>query len=154
MIRGTGASNIRCAAVDSMQPSSYVFVYEKELIVNCLNEIKGEVDLELYGTPSVVRDYDLVRKWLGLNQLDFYGISYGVRVGLEYLRLYPDRLRTLTLHGCVPPGFNYINEMDIAIQEQLEILFKRCQGILLVINSIQILEKSYMKSGIGLKRNR
>ncbi len=126
--RGTGASNIRCVAMDSLQPYSYAFVYDKELITDCLHEVKDKFNLELYNTPGVVRDYDKVRDWLGLEQFDFFGISYGVRVGLEYMRNYPDRIRTLTVKGCVPPGFNYINEMDKAIQEQLEILFERCKN--------------------------
>ncbi|MCB0778856.1 MAG: alpha/beta hydrolase [Flavobacteriales bacterium] len=125
--RGTGASNIRCAAMDSLKPYSYAFVYDRELILDCLDEVQGKVDLDLYDTPGVVRDYDQVRDWLGLDQLDFFGISYGVRVGLEYLRSYPESIRTLTVKGCVPPDFNYVNEMDLAIQEQLEILFQRCK---------------------------
>lgn len=125
--RGTGASNIRCSAMDSLQPYSYAFAYDNELIIKCLNEVKDKVNLELYNTPGVVNDYDQVREWMGLEQLDFYGISYGVRVGLEYMRNYPKRTRTLTVQGCVPPGFDYVNEMDIAIQEQLDILIQRCK---------------------------
>lgn len=124
--RGTGASNIRCTAMDELEPYSYAFVYDQDLISNCLQEVKDSFNLELYNTPGVVSDYNLVRNWLGLDQYDFFGISYGVRVGLEYMRNYPEHVRTLTVKGCVPPGFNYVNEMDIAIQEQLEILFKRC----------------------------
>ena len=125
--RGTGASNIRCDAMDSLKPYSYAFVYDEDLIKKCLDQVKDVVDLSLYTTPSVVQDYEEVRKWLGLEQYDFYGASYGTRVGLEYIRLYPDNIRTLTVKGLVPPGFNYINEMDLAIQEQLEILFERCE---------------------------
>lgn len=60
----------------------------------------------------MVSDYDQVRAWLGVEQFDFYGISYGVRVGLEYMRIYPQRMNTLTAQGCVPPGFDYVNEME------------------------------------------
>lgn len=126
--RGTGASSIRCTAMDSLQPYSYAFVYDNTLIADCLLEVKDRFNLALYNTPNVVKDYDNVRKWLGLEQFDFYGISYGVRVGLEYMRNYTDNVRTLTVKGCVPPGFNYVNEMDTAIQEQLEILFQRCKN--------------------------
>lgn len=125
--RGTGASNIRCTAMDSLKPYSYALAYDEDLIRECLDEVRGKVNLHLYNTPGVVSDYDQVRHWLGLEQFDFYGISYGVRVGLEYMKTYPDRVRTLTVQGCVPPGFDYVNEMDIAIQEQLEILFQRCE---------------------------
>ena len=126
--RGTGASNIRCAAMDSLQPYSYALAYDEDLIRECLEEVRGKENLHLYNTQGVVSDYDQVRHWLGLEQFDFYGISYGVRVGLEYMKTYPDRVRTLTVQGCVPPGFDYVNEMDIAIQEQLEILFQRCEN--------------------------
>jgi len=126
--RGTGASNIRCTAMDSLKPQNYVLAYDKTLIEACLSEVRGKVDLSLYNTPAVVNDYEEVREWLGIPQFDFYGPSYGVRVGLEYLRLFPNSLRTVTLHGSVPPDFNYVNEMDGAIQEQLENLIMRCEN--------------------------
>jgi pimeloyl-ACP methyl ester carboxylesterase len=121
--RGTGASNIRCDAMDSLKPYSYAFAYDESRIKECLAQVKEKVDLSLYTTPYVVQDYEEVRKWLGLDRYDFYG----TRVGLEYMRLYPDNIRTLTVKGLVPPGFNYINEMDAAIQKQLENLFERCE---------------------------
>ncbi len=124
--RGTGASHIKCSAMDSLQPYAYAFVYDKGLILDCLQEVQDKIRLEFYNTPGVVADYNHVREWLGLEQFDFYGISYGVRVGLEFMKTYPTHMRSLTVHGCVPPGFNYVNEMDIAIQEQLEILMERC----------------------------
>ncbi len=125
--RGTGASNIGCSAMDSIQPFSYAFLYQRDLILECLNEVKDKFRLDFYNTPGVVGDYDQVREWLGLDQFDFYGISYGTRVGLEYMRTHPEKLRTLTVQATCPPGFNYVNEMDISIQEQLEVLVDRCK---------------------------
>ncbi|MCB0665765.1 MAG: alpha/beta hydrolase [Saprospiraceae bacterium] len=125
--RGTGISNIRCAAMDSLVPNSYPLAYNEQLIRECLEEVRTQYNLSHYTTPYVVQDYETIRRELNIPQFDSYGISYGVRVGLEYMRQFPDRIRTLTLQGCVPPGFNYINEMDLAIEKQLQILFERCQ---------------------------
>lgn len=125
--RGTGLSSIRCKSMDSLYPNSYPLAYDEKLIRDCLEEVQGQYDLSLYTTPHVVQDYEAVRNELNIPQFDSYGISYGVRVGLEYMRQFPDRIRTITLQASSPPGFNYINEMDVAIQEQLDILFARCQ---------------------------
>lgn len=125
--RGTGLSSIRCEAMDSLQPNSYPLAYDERLIRDCLNQVIDQFDLSLYTTPHVVQDYETVRDVLKISQFDSYGISYGVRVSLEYMRQYPERIRTITFQASSPPGFNYINEMDVAIQEQLDILFVRCQ---------------------------
>lgn len=124
--RGNGASGINCNAIDSLKPYSYALIYDEKLIKKCLEQTKDKVDLSLYTTPYVIQDYEEVRKWLGLEQYDIFGISYGTRFGLEYMRRYPQQTRTLTIQAVDPPGFNYINEMDVSIQEQLEMLFKRC----------------------------
>jgi pimeloyl-ACP methyl ester carboxylesterase len=44
-----------------------------------------------------------VRQRLGYEQINIYGTSYGTWAAFVYLRLFPDRVRTLILKGVVPP---------------------------------------------------
>lgn len=48
-------------------------------------------------TGSVVRDMDAVRAALGVDQISFYGASYGTLLGEQYAQRYPRRLRALAL---------------------------------------------------------
>src|SRR6185437_3781033 len=55
--------------------------------------IHGEADLGFFTTWIAVRDLDAVRRRLGAGQIDLVGASYGTRVGLEYLRQFPQSVR-------------------------------------------------------------
>jgi len=48
-------------------------------------------------TTSAVRDLDQVRKALGYNKINLYGVSYGVTMGLAYLQRYSDHVRSAVL---------------------------------------------------------
>lgn len=47
------------------------------------------------GTWQVVRDMDAMRAALGYSQWNYWGMSYGTRIGNTYARTFPDRLRAL-----------------------------------------------------------
>lgn len=47
------------------------------------------------GTWQVVRDMDAMRAALGYPRWNYWGISYGTRIGNAYARTYPDKLRAL-----------------------------------------------------------
>jgi pimeloyl-ACP methyl ester carboxylesterase len=47
------------------------------------------------GTWQVVRDMDAMRSALGYPRWNFWGISYGTRIGNAYARTFPGKLRTL-----------------------------------------------------------
>ncbi|HTS98318.1 MAG TPA: alpha/beta fold hydrolase [Streptosporangiaceae bacterium] len=48
-------------------------------------------------TTSAVRDLDRVRQALGYNEINIYGVSYGVTMGLAYLQRYSDHVRAAVL---------------------------------------------------------
>jgi len=48
-------------------------------------------------TTSAVRDLDQVRKALGFHQINLYGVSYGVTMGLAYLQRYTSHVRAAVL---------------------------------------------------------
>ena len=54
-------------------------------------------------TEQVARDLDLLRASLGDPGLTYLGYSYGTSIGLQYLRLFPDRVRALVLDSPVDP---------------------------------------------------
>jgi pimeloyl-ACP methyl ester carboxylesterase len=48
-------------------------------------------------TASAVRDLDQVRRALGYDKINIYGVSYGVTMGLAYLQRYGSHVRTAVL---------------------------------------------------------
>jgi pimeloyl-ACP methyl ester carboxylesterase len=60
-------------------------------------------DLRFYTTTIAMADADAVRAALGADRIDIVGVSYGTRAALEYLRLYPGRVRRALLDSVAPP---------------------------------------------------
>jgi pimeloyl-ACP methyl ester carboxylesterase len=54
-------------------------------------------------TWIAVRDFDAVRRALGAERVNLWGASYGTRAALEYLRQYPQHVRSVVLDGVAPP---------------------------------------------------
>lgn len=102
--RGTGKSNpLTCAAFNNFLHSFSLLEQEQALrqaVRDCLAE-HGNT-LEFYTTPYAVTDLDAVRIALGYQQINLWGVSYGTRVALEYMRRYPQASRSSVLDGVAP----------------------------------------------------
>jgi pimeloyl-ACP methyl ester carboxylesterase len=83
-------------------------------------------DPRLYTTEIAMHDLDAARAALGYEQINLLGVSYGTRAALEYLRLFPERVRTITLDGIVPPGWALGQSTTADAQRALDKIFARC----------------------------
>jgi pimeloyl-ACP methyl ester carboxylesterase len=54
-------------------------------------------------TVDAVRDMDVLRAALGEKQLDYFGASYGTKLGSTYADLFPTRVGRFVLDGAVDP---------------------------------------------------
>ena len=67
--------------------------------------LKANADVLPYvGTMNVVRDLDAMRAAVGDDQLTYWGMSYGTRIGYAYALTYPGRVRQMVLDGPVNPN--------------------------------------------------
>lgn len=99
--RGTGKSNpLKCPEIDVEESLSTDWDQLRELTRECLDGIDG--DPRFYTTTIGMQDYDLVRAALGYEQINLWGASYGTRAAQVYLRLFPDRVRSVVLDSVVP----------------------------------------------------
>ncbi|HYM47201.1 MAG TPA: alpha/beta fold hydrolase, partial [Burkholderiaceae bacterium] len=100
--RGTGRSNALTCDVDE---SSLASALEPEQQIArlgpCLKALPA--DLRQYATWIAVRDFEAIRAQLGAEKINLWGASYGTRAALEYMRQYPERVRTAVLDGVAPP---------------------------------------------------
>ena len=107
--RGTGKSNgLQCpkgvSVMERLSPAMAADAKQKLLaeIDVCLKALEAKADLTQYTTTTAMADIDAVRAHLGYEQVNLYGASYGTRAALEYMRLYPTRVRTAVLDGVAP----------------------------------------------------
>lgn len=125
--RGTGGSNaLRCPETEA---SDLMLLDEKQVkpwVERCLDSLDG--DPRFYTTSIAMEDLDEIREALGYPIVDLYGLSYGTRAALTYLRMFPDRVRAVILDGVVPP--TEILGLDVAqdAQRALDILIARCRA--------------------------
>lgn len=100
--RGTGGSNgLYCPDLSNMPTTQPMLPVAA--VRQCLKTLQPKADLRFYGTADAVADLDSVRRALGHDRIDLFGLSYGTTVALAYLRDYPDRVRAAVLMGAAPP---------------------------------------------------
>lgn len=93
-------------------------------LARCRDGLAG--DPAFYTTAVAVGDLDAVRAALGYAQINLLGVSYGTRAALTYLRLFPERVRSLVLDGVVPPDLPIGAAMAQDAQAALDLTFSRC----------------------------
>ena len=76
--------------------------------------------------PIAVDDLDDVRAALGAEQINLVGGSYGTRAAQEYMRRHPDRVRSATLFGLVPPSEQMPQHFARDAQHSLDAVVAEC----------------------------
>lgn len=104
--RGTGNSNgLYCAELALHRVSSLFPRFPNPAVRKCRKRLSKLADLAQYSTLNAARDIETVRQRLDYAQVNLFGSSYGTRLALEYIRQYPDNVRSATLWGVVTPDF-------------------------------------------------
>ena len=110
--RGTGKSNgLTCKipemtdpalgnSADPIQRDEKI----KKILSECRDVLSQNADLTQYTTTIAMADYDEVRVALGYSKINLWGASYGTRAAMEYLRRYPERVRSVVIDGVAPPS--------------------------------------------------
>lgn len=100
--RGTGASNpLFCPPAPEPVPGAPAPTADSE-VRRCKAALEQKADLRLYDTRQAVLDMEVVRQALGYRRMDTYGMSYGTRMAIDYLRLYPDRIGETVIRSPAP----------------------------------------------------
>jgi pimeloyl-ACP methyl ester carboxylesterase len=101
--RGTGKSN----ALDCNDKNKNLTLAEKlvdpdstKQMQECLQKLDAAP--EHYTTPNAVADLEAVRAALGYDKLNLFGVSYGTRMALSYLRAHPQHVRSMILDSVAP----------------------------------------------------
>lgn len=103
--RGTGKSNpLHCTSLQQKENLQQQLdeMYPAEKVKACYELLSKENDLQQYNTTNVVQDLEEIRKWLGYKKIHVYGLSYGTRVALQYMRMHPLSLESSVLWSPEP----------------------------------------------------
>ena len=58
-------------------------------------------------STDLVADFEILRQALGVEQVGFYGASYGTYLAQVYATLHPDRLSRVVMDGVIDPRFDW-----------------------------------------------
>src|SRR6202034_179727 len=61
-------------------------------------------------TTTSARDMNQLRIALGVQRIDYYGMSYGTALGSVYAHLFPSHVRSMVLDGAVDANLSLITD--------------------------------------------
>jgi pimeloyl-ACP methyl ester carboxylesterase len=129
--RGTGSSHpLKCEDAEGhsavSEPNDTSPQAARAFAERCRDALAKSSDLRYYTTEDHIRDLDLVREKLGIEQLNVFGVSYGTRVAQQYAKRYPQHTRTVTLDSVAPNSLVLGQEHARNLDAALKLQFARC----------------------------
>ncbi len=95
---------------------------------DCRDRFQAQnIDLSQYHSAATAADFEDLRRVLGIEQWNLYGISYGTRLALTMLRDYPDGIRSLMLDSVYPPVIDTYTDVPQLYAQARERLFAACE---------------------------
>jgi pimeloyl-ACP methyl ester carboxylesterase len=127
--RGTGNSNPLTAAPRTRSPQDYLTeMYPVDYVKTMRQALEQRADLTQYTTSIAMDDLDDVRAWLGYERVNLFGLSYGTRAALVYIRQHPDRVRSAVLMGVAPTYLKVPLHHSRAAKRAMDLLLEECAG--------------------------
>jgi len=88
--------------------------------------VASGVDLDGYNTAAIADDIEDLRKLLGYESWNLFGLSYGTRVMLTVLRRHPAGVRSVILDSVLPPEVNFDEMAGTNLWRALNAVFDGC----------------------------
>lgn len=98
-----------------------------EAAKTCAERFRAEGgDLAGYTTEAIAGDIELLRKALGIETLNLYGLSYSGKVMTTYARDYPASTRSLVLNSPLTVEANYDEYGSTGMRRTLDLVVEGC----------------------------
>jgi len=125
--RGTGQSNpLKCPEIELDEALAQDWDELYRTTRECLASVVG--DPRFYTTTIAMHDIDAARAALGYDKVNLFGGSYGTRAAQVYLRLFPERVRTMVLDGVVPQTLALGTEHAAKLDQTLRRVLTECDA--------------------------
>jgi pimeloyl-ACP methyl ester carboxylesterase len=86
------------------------------------------VDLAAYNSSENAADVDDVRRALGYDQINLFGVSYGTMLAQVMLRERPDYVRSAVLDSAYPIWEYVMADAPLSLMHHLETIFTNCEN--------------------------
>lgn len=119
--RGTGFSqpSLNCYEMEDFE--------EEDGLTACYERLLDEgINLDAYNSAASAADVDALRRVLGYEQVNLWGISYGTRLALTVMRDYPANIRAVVIDSVYPPEINSIEQGASDSIRAFDTLFAAC----------------------------
>jgi pimeloyl-ACP methyl ester carboxylesterase len=125
--RGTGKSN-RLAIPREKTPRYYLSeMFPVDYVKKMRQALEKRADLTKYTTSIAMDDLDDVRAWLGYDRINLFGMSYGTRAALVYMRQHPDHVRSVILLAVAPTDLKMPLHHAESGARAMELLLSECE---------------------------
>jgi pimeloyl-ACP methyl ester carboxylesterase len=125
--RGTGQSN-RLSIPQEKTPQHYLSeMYPVDYLKEMRHALEQHADLTQYTTSIAMDDLDDVRAWLGYDRINLFGLSYGTRAALAYLRQHPGHVHTMSLVGVAPTYLRMPMYHAQSADRAMDLLLMECE---------------------------
>ena len=125
--RGTGKSD-RLSIPQEKTPQHYLSeMYPINYVREMRHALEQRADLTKYTTSIAMDDLDDVRAWLGYDRINLFGLSYGTRAALVYMRQHPEHVRSTILLGVAPTDLKMPLHHAEAGARAIDLLFGECE---------------------------
>lgn len=93
----------------------------------CYERLVSEgVDISAFNSLQNAADVEAIRRALGYDEYNFYGVSYGTLLGLHLMRQNPEGLRSVILDSVAPTDINFVSEVSRSENRVYDELFAAC----------------------------
>ena len=123
----------------------------KKRIGSCTDYLK--MDDRQFSTTTSAKDLEALRKHLGYKQLNIFGGSYGTRLGLKYMELYPKSVRSAILSGLFPPEIRMYDNLFSNFNNSLNKVFEACENDSICATKYPNLKAGFLNVYKNLKNN-
>jgi pimeloyl-ACP methyl ester carboxylesterase len=126
--RGTGRSHPLDCKIEDDTLAAFNEPLDSSMarLRKCLEGL--DADVRLYTTTIAMDDLNDVREYLGYDQINVYGGSYGTRAALVYLRQHEPMVRSVIIDGVAPPDMRLPLFMARDGQRALDHLLTDCEA--------------------------
>lgn len=135
--RGTGQSEAMCDFLgnDLISVLAQDLTPEEEFelslkgVLECKSQIEKQgIDVTAYNSKENAADFEDLRIELGYKKWNIIGGSYGSRLGLTYMRDFPNGVRASILAGLFPPEVDMYTNLISNFKQSLYRVFETCEN--------------------------
>ncbi len=135
--RGTGFSRpaLDCPEYDAMRydlldeelSSEQTRTLMADTLRSCHDRLESRgINVASYNSAENAADLDDLRRLLGYDQWNLYGISYGTRLALTAMRDHPEGIRSVVIDSVLPLEVSLYDDEPANLERALNVLFLDC----------------------------